>query len=602
MDPHSSFHSKLIDREGTLYMPLGDLKIERLWTKRQLSQSYLARMEALDLLVELRVVKAEVHQQLLQSTHAEFVKVLQRYARVRHPNITAILTMGTYEGHHYTVTEYTAGIPLRERIQTRPLNESDALKILVPIADGLTALWRQDVVHRGVSPYRVLIDNEGCSKLDVVILPRVPIDSNIIEVHAPFMAGFWPPEELRQSADIDARSDMYSFGASLYYALTGISPHGNGSRTELIVRTLTETPRDPREHVPNLHADVCEFILRCLRTDPKARFESTTEFIDELLELRFHQCCQATMRSSDFAALTPPGTSARVVFNPGDTIGQCKLERVVGSGAYGVVFKARHNLLDIPVAVKFLPGELADKSSEYVDLFLREARTAIRIRHKHVIGLYEAGQQGGQYYLMMEFAPNGSVQDRLNRTNGPLPEIEAIRIIKETALGLAAAQELNIIHRDIKPANLMFGAHNEIKVADLGLAKRLATAAEPSGETGESLRAQQLTLMRGEAAMQGTPDYMAPEMAVTPETVDLRADLYSLGVTAYQLATGKLPFEGTTAMQVIMKHVTEPVPPPSKKNPSIAPKFERLILRLMEKRPESRYQTPEELVAALDAL
>src|SRR6185295_14362390 len=124
--------------------------------------------------------------------------------------------------------------------------------------------------------------------------------------------------------------------------------------------------------------------------------------------------------------------------------------------------------------IKFLPYELASKSQDYIDMFLREARMAIRIRHKHVIGLYEAGQQDGQFYLMMEFAPNGSLYDKLSGRVGLLPVKETIRILTETAMGLSAAEEHNIIHRDIKPANLMFGAQNEVKIADLGLAKRLA--------------------------------------------------------------------------------------------------------------------------------
>ncbi len=312
----------------------------------------------------------------------ELQKAVRKYALVRHANLTGIFMIGNHDGHQFTVNELVSGVPLRERIQERPLNESDALKLMVPIAEGLFTLWQSDVIHRGVSPYRIIVDNDGNPKLDIVILPRVPLNSLLIEAHAPFMAGFWPPEELRQSTDIDARSDMYSFGAALYYALTGTSPFGTGSRTELIVRTLTETPKDPRERVPTLNAEVSEFIMRCLRAEPKDRFISTNEFMDALYTLKYKECCQPTLRASDFTSLKLPSSSARTIFNPGDTIGQCKLEKIVGAGAFGVVFKARHLLLDIPVAVKFLPGELVEKSSEYVDLFLREARTAIRIRTK----------------------------------------------------------------------------------------------------------------------------------------------------------------------------------------------------------------------------
>ncbi|MEI6236143.1 MAG: serine/threonine-protein kinase [Planctomycetota bacterium] len=585
-------------------MPMNDVLVEHVLTKRQLSESYLAFHSGLGIHMELRVVKPEIVQQIGENGFQDLRKCCQHYARVRHPNLTAVFDMGTFGPFPYTLNEYTTGIPLHERLKERPLSEGEALKIMVPIADGLAALWRTDFVHRGVSPHRILVGADGVPKLDIVIFPRVPLDPVIIEAHAPFMAGFWPPEELRQSGDIDARSDMFSFGAALYYALIGTSPFGKGSRTEIMARTLMDPPKDPRASRPDLKPGICEFIMRCLKTNPKERFGSTSEFMDALYELRLQTCNQVTQRFSTFSPILTSSQSqskARSVFGPGDTIGQCVLEEKVGQGAFGVVYKARHQLLDIPVAIKFLPGELADKSPEYIDLFLREARTAIRIRHKHVIGIYEAGQQGGQYFLMMEFAPNGSVLDRLQRSSGSLPEEDVIRIMRETALGLAAAAEVNIIHRDIKPANLMFGAQNEIKVADLGLAKRVSRP-ESSDQLAASIKAEQLTMLRGEQTIQGTPDYMAPETATAPDSVDIRADLYSLGITAYHLLTGRVPFDGNAPLQVIMKHVTQIMIPPRQHMPSVSPKLEAIIMRLVEKNPEDRFQTPMELAAALGAV
>lgn len=597
MEAASEFLKKLHERGGKLFMPQSHVRFEHPLRQGALSESYLVHHEGFNIPCILRIIKPSVSEEMGTEMDAGFEKACQQYFSVRHPSITAMYDIGTYEGYEYVLLEYVAGVPLTERIKERPLKDSEALKIMAPIADGLAALWKIDYVHRGVSPMRVQIAPDGTPKLDMVVLPRIALNPMLVEAHAPFMAGFWPPEELRQSIDVDARSDMFSFGASLYYAITGVSPFGKGSRTELIARTMSESPTPPQKFNNDLCPALCDFVMRCLKRDPKERFSSTQEFLNELNAVKAHNCQPSTPRPSSFGPLQETA-GAQSTYRVGDTIGQCRLEQMVGAGAFGVVFKSRHQLLDIPVAVKFLPTELAEKNPDYVDLFLREARTAIRIRHKNVIGLYEAGVQGGQYYLIMEFAPGGSVQDRLDKLGGKLPENEVLRLLRDAAAGLAAAEEMNIIHRDIKPANLMYGAQQEIKIADLGLAKRLLVPAK-DGSTQASIRQEQLTMKRGDNVIQGTPGYMSPEMALTPDKVDIRSDLYSLGVTAYQLLCGKLPFEGTEPLNIMMKHVTQEAPPLRSLNAAINPELEGIVKRLMAKNPADRYASSRDLLRAL---
>ncbi|HLX63948.1 MAG TPA: serine/threonine-protein kinase [Planctomycetota bacterium] len=590
--------------DGKPTIAISTLTVERKLRDSQFAEIFLAHHDGLDIPVLLRVIKPGVAEQIDSRIVDDLHRSIREYAKIRHTNLTAVYDVGFYKGQRYNVIEFSSGVPLNERLKERPLSECDALKILNPIADGLFALWRADYIHRGVSPARILVDSEGVPKLDVVNLPRIALDPALIEAHAPYMAGFWPPEELKQSRNIDERSDMFSFGATLFCAVTGQSPFGKGSRTELIARTLTETPRDPRELKPDLAPDFCAFIMRCLQADPAKRFECTCEFIEELNALKNNIQIQPTLRPSSFGPLTMSDTTVAPAVDArplavGDSVGQCKLEYLVGAGAFGVVFKARHQLLDIPIAVKVLPIDLASKNPDYVALFLREARTAIRIRHKHVIGLYEAGQQHGQYYLTMEFAPNGSVLQLIEKSGGKLPPDRVIRIIRETALGLGAAEEIKIVHRDIKPANLMFGAEHEIKIADLGLAKRLPVANPISGQVDLSIRNEQLTMLRGENSIQGTPAYMAPEMATSPDKIDIRADLYSLGITAYHMLTGSVPFDSPNQLQIMVKHVTQVAVPPRELNSAIPVELEKIVMKLLEKDPGKRFQRPGELVAAL---
>jgi serine/threonine-protein kinase len=282
-----------------------------------------------------------------------------------------------------------------------------------------------------------------------------------------------------------------------------------------------------------------------------------------------------------------------------DVIGNCKIVKKLGAGAFGVVYLARHKVLDIDVAIKLLPIEAAHRDPGFVDLFLREARTAARIRHRNVIGIFEAGVQDGQHYIIMELASGGTVAERMFVNGGKLPASEAEQILLQAARGLEAAEKLKIIHRDIKPDNLMFASDGEVKIADLGLAKRLI----PAGATGTiraSLAADQLSIKGDNQMLAGTPAYMAPEIAVEPEKADTRADLYSLGVTAYQMLTGKLPFEGKTTVEVIMKHVLDAPTPVHEIDRSIPADLSKIIMKLMEKKPENRYQSATEVVKALE--
>ena len=194
---------------------------------------------------------------------------------MRHESITAIYDVGLQMGYPFTCIEYVAGVPLTERVRNHPLTPAETIELFSPIAQGLAALWRHDVVHRGVSPYGVLIDNAGVPKLtDMVILPRVSLEKFLIDAHKPYMAGFWPPEELNHSADIDSRSDIFSFGASMYFALTGQSPYGIGKTDELIERTLTQPPRDLRElgsvYYSGDHARICD-ALPAMRSERALR-------------------------------------------------------------------------------------------------------------------------------------------------------------------------------------------------------------------------------------------------------------------------------------------------------------------------------------------
>jgi serine/threonine-protein kinase len=218
-----------------------------------------------------------------------------------------------------------------------------------------------------------------------------------------------------------------------------------------------------------------------------------------------------------------------------------------------------------------------------------------------VIGIFEAGVQHSQHYLIMEYAPGGSVWERMHLYGGKLPLMEALQVLWDTAQGLSAAEALSIVHRDIKPDNLMYAADGSVKIADMGLAKRYIPE-NYRGKISASVVADQLTLGAEKGLLSGTPAYMAPEIALKPDTADPRADLYSLGITAYQMLTGMLPFEGKTSIETILKHVQEAPIPPRVINPDIPLALEEAIMKLLVKKPDERYQSARQLIEDLTLL
>ncbi len=264
----------------------------------------------------------------------------------------------------------------------------------------------------------------------------------------------------------------------------------------------------------------------------------------------------------------------------GTVFSGCRITEKLGQGGMGTVYKARHEALDKFVCVKLLSPELA-KEQRNIEFFLREARSAGKLEHPNIVHIYNFGQENGAYFIIMSYVEGKSLQD-LVAERGPLPVKEATDIIIGVLDGLAHAHSKTVIHRDIKPANILVDNQGIPRIVDFGLARSISEE-------------KQLT-MAGE--MIGTAYFMSPEQGLAG-TVDSRADLYAAGATYYYILTGKYPFDGKSSIEVIHKHIGEPVPNIILINPDIPLWASRVIERLMRKKPEERFQTAEEVTAEL---
>jgi len=255
-----------------------------------------------------------------------------------------------------------------------------------------------------------------------------------------------------------------------------------------------------------------------------------------------------------------------------------ELDRELGRGGMAIVYKARDKHLERDVAIKVLPFTLGF-DQQFVERFQREARTAARLEHPHIIPIYRVGRAGKVSFFVMKYLRGGSLSELLER-RGSLPPEEIRRLLTETAGALGYAHRHGIVHRDIKPDNIMFDELGHSMLMDFGIAKA-ASGTRLTG-TGMSI---------------GTPHYMSPEQA-RAQPLDGRSDLYSLGVVAYQALTGLVPFDGEDAFSIGYKHIMEPIPVPVLRTDEEREVF-GIIRRMMAKVPDDRFQTAEELSAAL---
>lgn len=288
----------------------------------------------------------------------------------------------------------------------------------------------------------------------------------------------------------------------------------------------------------------------------------------------------------------------------GQTIGGYRVTRMLGAGGMGAVCLARQVSLDRQVALKILPSGMA-KNPDFLMRFTREALSAAQMTHHNIIQIYDIGHANDIHFISMEFV-RGQTLNELVRSKGRLDPREAAGYILQAARGLEYAHGRNIIHRDIKPDNLMLNELGVVKIADMGLAKiRSETSRSESseridvGQRDEALQRARGDLTMSDVAM-GTPAYMPPEQARDASTVDHRADQYSLGCTLFHLVTGKPPFTGSTAYDLINKHIAEPAPELGRDIPGAPAQLNEIIQRMLAKDPDDRYPDTSAVIAALE--
>ncbi len=276
--------------------------------------------------------------------------------------------------------------------------------------------------------------------------------------------------------------------------------------------------------------------------------------------------------------------------------GRYTLERELGRGGMAIVFLAHDLKHDREVAIKVVRPELAVALG--AERFLREIRIAAQLQHPHILTLIDSGEVPsdprsgpGALYYVMPYVDGETLRERLNR-EGRLSPGESVRILQEVLDALAHAHRAGLVHRDIKPENIMLTGRHAL-VVDFGVAKAVTTAADGGPVVGGTLTTLGLAI--------GTPTYMSPEQAAGQPAIDSRADLYAVGVMAYEMLGGEPPFRGATPQAVLAAQVTKPPPPLAQLRPELPAPLVAAVMRCLEKEPANRWPSAEELLAHLEA-
>jgi Tol biopolymer transport system component len=261
-------------------------------------------------------------------------------------------------------------------------------------------------------------------------------------------------------------------------------------------------------------------------------------------------------------------------------IGHYEIKDEIGRGGMATVYRAYDPRVKRDVALKLLPLEFSHDPT-FRSRFEREAQTIAALEHSAIVPVHDYGEENGQAYLVMRYMPGGSLVDRLKA--GPLALADVAAILKRVGAALDSAHNQGVIHRDIKPGNILFDRHDDAYLSDFGIVKLTEATAALSG-----------------SGIIGTPAYMAPEMS-KPDGLTPLIDIYGLGVTLYQVLTGRLPFEAPTPVGMLMAHMTEPVPDIRVSQPDLPEGVQAVIERALAKDPRQRYQTAGELAADFQA-
>ncbi len=592
-----------------------------------------------------------------------FVRAMKTMMLIRHENLVALYAAGKSGPYCWIAMEYVDGESLTETIHkigmSGMLDWTNAFRVGMHIGRALECACENLFIHRNITPANILVrSSDKLAKLGDLMLAKALEGTLAEQITRPGqIVGdilYMSPERTHGTEGVDCRSDIYSLGSTLYALLTGRPPFEGGTLPEAVHKIRNETPVRPRKFqlgIPDYFEDA---VMKMLAKDPKDRFQTPTEFLNQLERISKFQTRvfwdpkqspvavagsgPIAARDNDLGVLPPvqvssgqehrigrsnagsgaalpdpptthffknilagllddesaperePSGAERLRELVGKSIYQYDVKKVLAKGKTSMIFYAEHPGKKLQVALKVLYPEFSKKEDE-TQRFIRAVKTMLPIHHPNIVQLYDAGRTEGYCWMAMEYVKGASLTRVIQQigVNGMLDWHDAIIVGVHITRGLQEAFEHQIVHRNIQPANILVrSSDNVAKLGDLTLAKAF-----------EGRLVEQIT---GQGELVGDMVYMSPERTQAGTEIDQRSDIYSLGATLYTLLCGRPPFDGRTLPDLVGKIRKSTPASPRQFQATIPELFERIIVKMLAKRLDDRYQTPVSLLTDLERI
>jgi serine/threonine protein kinase len=535
----------------------GLFDIERLVAKSDERLLFLAFDPVLKRRIALRV-----HVDPAAPGRAWFLKEAEVLARLDHPSIRHAYAAGKLDELAWRAGAWIEGESLEEACERGPRPVPAVLGMARDLLDGVEHANVRGVVIRRILPTTLMLDVSGRAVITDLryanlVLPAVAIPD--AKANFPYLA-----PEIRGGEPGDPGADVYTAGAVLYHAVTGVLPG---------------EPRAPaRELRPNCPAALERVLERALDRNPRKRYLTAGEMLEDLAS-----------DTGDFAGTAAGPPPAHML--PGSELWERRLRRAlgddyellgdIGSGSFGRVYRVRDLRLEREVALKVLDPALTT-DAEVVERFRKEAQLAAGLQHPNIVSIYDIDERYGLLWYTMELI-KGDNLGQLVEQLGPLDPESTVGILNDALDALEHAHEHRLVHRDIKPENLLLGPDGRVRVTDFGLALALPRGRMWGGATSRS----------------GTPQFAAPEQLVGGQ-VDVRTDLFSLGLVGYFALLGKPPLEGRTTEAVLRGQVGGTLPDLKSVRDDVPDALVRVLKKAAQMDPSARYASATTFKRALE--
>jgi serine/threonine protein kinase len=539
---------------------------------------YKARRVSDGLVVALKVMSgALAHNPKLKQ---RFLRETKTIASIAHENVVRFIDSGLgAKGEPFLVMELIDGEPLDAKIKPQAgewLSVDEGFRIFRQIASGLAAAHACGVIHRDVKPPNIMLTRDGTPKVTDFGVARRENESMLLTNVGQVVGSpaFMSPEQAL-GQPVDARTDVYSLGATLYWLCTGHQPFPRATTAEILQAHVSAPRPDVQLARPEVPVSIARLLMKLLAIDANERPRDAGETVRLFDEAR---AASASIFDTNDESNDGVAVADRIV-------GPYIIEGHLGAGGMATVHLARHEETKRACALKLLPTEQA-KNRESLAQFLLEGELSSLVNHPNVVHVEDHGQtDDGRAYIELELI-EGTSLDKMVSLAGPLEEKLLISVARGCARALQAIAAAGIVHRDVKPENvLLAGDFLErddagVKLIDFGLALRARTGKTP---------------LPG-----GTPPYMSPEQLANDPSIDTLADLYSLGATLYFAATGAPPYEGKTPAAVSLLQQQGAPRPVRQINPAVSLGMEALIDGLLERNRDARLRSAEVLLEKLE--